>query len=165
LPALTSYTGNNSITAVGGGVLTLGGLQNLASSTNILAQDSDSTINLPALTSFSDDNSDSAQSVLNAYGGVISADNLASLTEVDLSSYASNLTLPSLTSYAGDNSVNASNAAQVTLDTLATITGTIAVQADGTGTKVTLPALNSSQGTFTPSSGGTIALKDTTLTG
>ncbi|WP_017719654.1 Ig-like domain-containing protein [Kamptonema formosum] len=164
LPALTSYTGNNSITAVGGGVLTLGGLQNLASSTNIVAQDSDSTINLPALTSFSDDTSDSAQSILNAYGGVISADNLASLTEVDLSSYASNLTLPSLTSYAGNNSVNAANAAQLTLDALATITGTLTVSADGTGTKVTLPALNSSQGSFTPSNGGTVALKDTTLT-
>ncbi|WP_044170199.1 hypothetical protein, partial [Kamptonema formosum] len=116
LPALTSYTGNNSITAVGGGVLTLGGLQNLASSTNIVAQDSGSTINLPALTSFSDDTSDSAQSILNAYGGVISADNLASLTEVDLSSsYGGTLSLPALTSYTGNNSITAVGGGVLTL--------------------------------------------------
>nr|MCU0517115.1 hypothetical protein [Oscillatoria sp. Prado101] len=97
-------------------------------------------------------------------GGAISADLLARLTDIVVSADASTLNLPGLTAATGTNSLSALNAAQLTLDALATITGTLTVSANGTGTKVTLPALNSSQGTFTPSSGGTIALKDTTLT-
>ncbi|MGK7903410.1 MAG: hypothetical protein AB4352_18790 [Hormoscilla sp.] len=143
--ATITFSGGNptvdriSLFARNGGELTLNGLQSFTGRSEVRADGTGSSINLPDLTSFVDDTPNSVvPAVIEAInGGSIQAENLDSLTEVDLTINGSTVTLP-LTTYNGDNSVNVSNGGVLTIGGLQNITGGTVIKADGTNSVINL---------------------------
>ena len=144
--ASNAYPAWTEFEALAGGTRDLSGLKTINTGTVILEADgTGSTLNVPALTGFTEANGETYSTLQASNGGTVDVSKLTALSNVDLN-YAgstSDLKIGSLTSYNTGN-LTVSGGASLSLPGITSYTGntaTTALEATGTGSSLTLANL------------------------
>ena len=141
-PGFNNYPAWTQFEALAGGTVTFSALQTINTGTVVLESDgTGSTLNVAALTSFTETNGWTYSTLQASNGGTVDDSNLASLSSVNLNvaGPGEDLTLAGLTSYDSGN-ITVSGGASLSLPGITGYTGnttTTTLEATGTGSTLT----------------------------